>query len=178
MGLKSKILKKAKMKASVTLLLLGVIATASNVALAKGPDADSCWRYTTGAHMTQGGSSDKDNCPEEQYCYVATKAKDNEGKQGLHATATEFVGGCAAPNDPILQGGINKDKLPSCSEKLHMGYDLICVCNEDDCNNKDQIPAMKQKSQSLGSFQNGSENVGYSLFLTLTAFLATMFFRV
>merc|ERR1712018_105597 len=178
MGLKSKILKKAKMKASVTLLLLGVIATASNVALAKGPDADSCLRYTTGAHMTQGGSSDKDKCPEEQYCYVATKAKDNEGKQGLHATATEVVGGCAAPNDPILQGGINKDKLPACSEKLHMGYDLICVCNDDDCNEKDQVQAMQQQSRQLGSYHSGSENVGYSLLLTASALLATIILRV
>ena len=124
------------MKASVTLLFLGVIATASNVALANGPDAKSCWRYTQGAHMTQGGSSDKENCSGEQYCYIARKARNNEGTQGLSATQWEFVGGCAAPNDPNFHDGINKDKLPACSEKLHNGNDLICVCNEDDCNKK------------------------------------------
>merc|ERR1712001_343729 len=175
--LKSEILKKSKMEASAILLFVGAIATASNFALAKGPDADSCYRYNVGAHATQGGGGPKEDCSGDRDCYIARLAKDNEEKQDLSATQDQFVGGCAAADDPLFHSGINKDKAPSCSEKLHNGKDLICLCNEDDCNKKDKIPEMTQKKQSLGSYHNGSENVGYSLFLTVSALLATIFFR-
>lgn len=162
---------------SASLVFLGVIATVSNFALAKDPDADSCWRYTVGAHVQQGGSSPKQPCSGEQYCYVARKAKDNQGKVELHATMDEFVGGCAAPNDQIFSHpGISKDKFPSCSKQTHGGNDMVCVCNDDNCNKKDKIPDMLQQSNSLIA-DSGSQNLGYSLVLSVSALMIAFFFR-
>jgi len=173
-------MKSFKNVPSASLMLLAVIVTVSNFALAKDPDAESCWRYTRGAHMQQGGSPEKDTCAGKQYCYVAQKAQDNEGKQGLSATRKELEGGCAGPNDPILSHpGINKDKTPSCSEQTHNGNDLVCVCSDDDCNKPDKLDDMlkKSKSKALGG-GNGSQNLGYNLVLTVSALMTTLFFRV
>lgn len=176
-------MKTFKNVPSASLVLLAVIATVSNFALAKGPDAESCMRYTTGANMQQGGSPAKENCNGKAYCYVAKKAQNNEGNQDLSATRAEIIGGCAGPNHEILSHpGINKDKTPSCSEEEHQGNDVVCVCNGDDCNKMDKIPDMLQKSKkskSLGSGNpNGSQNLGYNLVLTVSALMTTIFFRV
>jgi len=162
-------------------VILAVIATVLNFAVAKGPDAESCWRYTTSLHMQQGGSPDKEDCTGDEYCWVARKAQNNEGNQvGAHATRREFIGGCAGPNDEILKHpGINKDKSPSCSEQTHNGNDQVCICNDDNCNKLDKMEDMlkKSKAKALGS-GNGSQNLGYNLVLFVSALMTTLFFRV
>ena len=134
-------MKSFKNIPSASLVFLVIIATVSIFALAKDPDADSCWTYKVGAHATRGGSTDntEQSCSGEQYCFVARKAKNTQGKD-LHATLDQFVGGCIAKNDPIMSHpGISKDKFPSCSKQTHQGNDLVCVCNKDNCNKKVRI---------------------------------------
>jgi len=177
-------MKTCKNISPASLLLLGVIATVSNVAetavqTAPEPDADSCWTYNVGAHATRGGStgSSKQPCGGEKFCWIARKAKPQG--QDLHATLDQFIAGCAGPNEEIMRHpGISKAKLPSCSEQKHGGHDLVCICNEDNCNAKDKIPEMKRQSSLLGGGQrSGSQNLGYSLFLTVSALMITIFFR-
>ena len=116
------------------------IATIGKLGDAADPGATKCWNFKVGLHMTQGGSNENEEikeCSGNQYCYIGKIASDDDNKQGLYATRWQFQGGCVSDGHSIFEHpGIDKENMPSCSNKKHSNLDLVCVCNTDECNDK------------------------------------------